>query len=114
MYGFFGGFNPLTYDYESRKLARDERPWGIVSTVSVSDGDHPYETAVSHLEYNRSELVIVEAYDTKEDALAGHTRWLSTMEASVLPDELIDCQNCYMSKDLSPEHVRFPRVPVGS
>ena len=84
--------------YESRKVARSEFDWGYISTVSVTDGDHPYETAVAHKSYNDGELVIVQAYDTKADAEVGHTEWVGRMTADQLPEQLVDCHNAVISQ----------------
>ena len=53
--------------YEDRKVARYDATWGFISTVSVNDGNQPYETAVEHSAYNDGDMVIVQAYDTKEE-----------------------------------------------
>src|SRR5574337_620734 len=107
------GFLSMMGTYEDRKVCRDEFPWGFVSTCSVNDGEHPYETAVKHGEYcDGRGMVIVEAYDTREDAEAGHARWVSTMTAEVLPESLVDCQNSEVSRLLSAYAVTFPRRKV--
>jgi hypothetical protein len=80
-------------NYEERKVGRFEAPWGFVSTVRVSDGAKPYETAVAHKDYMSSGMVIVEAYDTKEEAALGHAKWVTTMTSSPLPSSLKDCAN---------------------
>lgn len=87
------GFLDMTGTYESRKVARYEVGDLIISTCSVTDGAHPYETAVAHPEYNGGEFVIVEAYDNHEDAHTGHKRWVKTMTSDALPDKLVDCNN---------------------
>ena len=81
--------------YEERRVGRydDENVGLMVSTASVNDGAHPFETAVAHPEYNDGAMVIVEAYDTKEDAKVGHERWVTTMIAKELPKQLVDCCN---------------------
>lgn len=87
------------YNYESRKVGRDEFDWGFVSTCSVPDGDHLYETGVSHDKFREDgNLIIVEAYDTKEDAIAGHKKWVKVMTSQELPEELIDCKNAEISQ----------------
>lgn len=80
-------------NYESRKVGRDEFPWGFISTARVSDGERPFETAVCHAEYNDGKHVIVGAYDSMTEAKAGHQKWIDTMSAPDLPSELIDCAN---------------------
>jgi hypothetical protein len=99
-------------NYESRRVGRWDSECGkkMVSTAAVSDGDHPYETAFKHPEYNGGGMVIVEAYDSRSDALAGHERWVKTMTDGPLPDVLVDCCNDGISKLCS--DLRFPRVPT--
>ena len=85
-------------NYDDRKVDRYEQNGLIVDTCSVNDGDHPYETAVSHPKYNSGEWVIVEAYDTKEEAQAGHDKWIETMTAKKLPATLKDCGNALIAQ----------------
>jgi hypothetical protein len=79
--------------YESRKVQRDEFEWGFISTAYVNDGAQPYETAVEHPDYNDGSMVIVEAYDSREAAEAGHLRWVAAMTANTLPETLTDVPN---------------------
>lgn len=69
-----------------------------VSTALVTDGDRPYETAFQHPAYNDGHMVIVESYDTKEDAQEGHNKWLKIMKEGPLPDKLVDCGNSGISQ----------------
>lgn len=119
MFNFF----VMMGNYEDRKVARDEFSWGFISTVSVTDGEKTYETAVKHERYSKGgSMIIVENYDTKSEAEAGHAKWVKTMTAKKLPDKLVDCCNAgiaqlckaFGSKQL--EQKRRParkRVPVG-
>lgn len=86
------------FNYESRVVGRDDFPWGMVSTARVSDGAHPYETAVQHTGYNDGSMVIVEAYDGIEIAREGHRKWVGVMTADVLPQKLIDCSNAHVNQ----------------
>ena len=80
-------------NYESRCVERSEFDWGYISTAKVNDGRKPYETAIKHTRYHDNKITIVEAYDTVEEAKAGHERWVSTMTADQLPESLTDCEN---------------------
>jgi hypothetical protein len=84
-------------NYADRKVGRDSYPHGWISTAAVSDGAKPYETAVNDSRYSRAngekEMVIVDAYDTIEDARAGHAKWLAAMTADAPPLYLDDCFN---------------------
>ena len=83
----FGGmFNFMMMQPEP--IARFELPdvFGrqglIVDTCGgINDSEHEYETAVAHPSYNNGEWIIVEGYDTEEDALNGHNKWVKIMTA---------------------------------
>jgi len=82
-------------NYETRKLARYESGKGenriFVSTVEVTDSTEPFETAVGHPLYNNRKLIIVETYTTREEALTGHDKWVTTMtQEGKLPTYLRD------------------------
>jgi hypothetical protein len=99
-----------TLNYDSRKVGRFDGGNGLfISTARVSDGRQPYETAVRHPDYNEGSLVIVEAYDSMEEAKQGHDRWTDAMTREPLPDVLQDCRNAAISSFLDVEDVRFPR-----
>lgn len=89
MFGFLNDYG----NYEARKVGRDNFDWGFVSSCRVSDGAKPYETAVKHSRYRSDGMVIVEAYETKEEALAGHKKWVKKMTGKKLPAKLVDCNN---------------------
>jgi len=86
-------FLGMTDNYEDRKVDRFEQGDLMVSTVEVNDGQQLFETAVLHPQYRDGEHVIVEAYDTKEEAQEGHNRWVAVMTADELPEQLTDCAN---------------------
>lgn len=89
----FGNILGMMGNYDSRKVGRDDYDWGFISTCRVTDGRKPYETAVEHAEYNGGSMVIVECYDSKEEAEKGHAKWVKTMTAKNLPAALRDCAN---------------------
>lgn len=110
MFDFFG----MIGNYEDRKVAHDEAEGGLViDTAEVNDGNKRYETAVSHPEYNDDKWVIVEAYDTKEEAAAGHERWKKIMTTDPLPEALKDCCNAEIAQFTDAlaggDHFVFPR-----
>lgn len=84
-----------TGNYDDRKVDRSEFDWGFVSTARVSDGSKPYETGIMNLLYHTS-VITVEAYDTKEDAIEGHKKWVKIMNENP-PDTLTDCCNADIS-----------------
>lgn len=80
-------------NYAERCVGRWDDEDKMVSTARVSDGAKPYETAFAHPDYNDGIMVIVEAYNTREEAKAGHEKWLKVMTEGPLPDLLFDCLN---------------------
>jgi hypothetical protein len=91
------GFGMLN-NYEQRKVARDELEDTIIDTVLVTDSLQPYETAISHAKYNNGDWIVVEMYDTKEEANLGHDRWVKIMTNDNLPDELVDVSSCEIAQ----------------
>ena len=89
----FFDFVSMMGNYEERKVALYQDGDFVVDTCAVNDGAYLYETAVKHPAYNGGKWVIVEAYDSQEEALAGHGRWVVTMTGAELPDKLVDCDN---------------------
>ena len=91
-------FLSMLGDYEQRKVACYDEDGVFVSTAAVCDGRKPFETAVEHPRYNDGKLVIVECYDTREDAEKGHKLWVRLMTAKRLPTVLTDCTNAEVSQ----------------
>jgi hypothetical protein len=77
-------------NYEERKVDRCEVDGLIVDTCAVDDGIKTYETGVFDEEYHSS-FVIVEAYETYDQAIAGHRKWVETMKSR--PDQLVVVNN---------------------
>jgi len=77
-------------NYEDRKVDRFEKDDIIVSTAFVTDTGFDYETAVSHPQYNSGKFIIVEQYETEEEAQIGHNKWVNLMTTDNLPEQLID------------------------
>ena len=104
MFGMFG----MIGTYEQRKVARTEIEDGFVSTARMTDTEKPFETGISHELYNEGYIVIVEQYDTKEEALAGHEKWVKVMEGK--PEKLIDRGDCELLRFGSAMGVEVDRV----
>lgn len=68
-------------DFESEPVAETALENGaVISTVWTSDNeDDPYETAISDKHYQEGDWIVVEAYVTKDEAIAGHDKWAKTM-----------------------------------
>lgn len=68
--------------------------WGgnkfILDTCLVTDSIQSYETAISHPFYNNNDWVILESYDTKEEAIQGHNKWFNVFVNKALPETIID------------------------
>ena len=84
------GFLSMMGNYEERKVERFEAEDLIIDTAAVTDSTKPFETAIKSPLYNDNKWVIVELYDTKEEAIAGHKKWVSIMTSNILPKELKD------------------------
>lgn len=82
--------------YEQRLIARfesAEMPGVIIDTCKVYDGEQNYETGICHPEYNDGDWMIVESYDTAEEAEEGHLKWVRKMTGENLPKTIRDCCN---------------------
>ncbi len=102
-------FIDMIGNYESRVVARTDINYGFgISTAEVNDGEKPYETAIAHPEYNSGKLIIVEAYDTRDEAQAGHIKWKNVMTADLLPNELVDCCNSELQRFVGP--AKYQRI----
>lgn len=86
MFNFF----MMAGNYEDRKIDRYEDGELTISTAEVYDSEAPYETAVKYPNYNGGKFVIVANYYSREDAEAGHQKWVEIMTNPVLPESLRD------------------------
>ena len=93
IFGCFDDFN----NRKERKVDNYTDGELIVDTCAVSDSDKPFETGIIHPSYADGKWIIVELYDTKEEALAGHVRWVKTMTAKELPRVLEDVSTCFFA-----------------
>lgn len=93
-------FLSMSDNYEDRKVDRFDGDGFIVDTCSVTDSDEPYETGIQHPKYNDGKWVIVEMYEDMDSAQKGHDKWVKTMTASELPNELMDVSTCTLKKML--------------
>ena len=93
-------FLNMINNYEERKVARFEEGDLIIDTCLVTDSMRPYETAVQHPSYNRGDWIIVEGYESIEEAQTGHDRWVKIMTSQELPKELVDVSTFVMAKML--------------
>jgi len=94
MSGMFGDYTRLERyeEYDDGDLML------VVSTIRAGDTDHEYETAVSGTNISPGRWVIVEEYDTIEQAGAGHLKWIETMTGDNSPKSLDDVSTCWLKK----------------
>lgn len=85
-----GDFMGMAGTYESRKVGRYDKNGVVISTCSVIDSPEPYETAVSHKLFNDGSYIIVQKYDSTEEANKGHEAWIKKMTAKKLPETIKD------------------------
>jgi len=85
-------------NYEERKIDRYEKDEITIDTCAVTDSDEPYETGIKHPKYKDGEWVIVEMYNSKEEAETGHNKWVKIMTSDNLPEELVDVSTCTVVK----------------
>lgn len=83
-------FFDMMGNYELRAVARFEQDGLVIDTCAVTDAAQPYETGICHPSYNDGKWIIVELYDTREEAQIGHDKWVKTMTANELPKWLQD------------------------
>lgn len=110
MFDFFS----MKDNYEQRAVSRYEDSVMVIDTAAVDDGSQPYETGISHPEYNDGLWIIVEAYATYHQAIQGHDRWVAKMTSDELPESLKDCKNADIVRVFSEivgdmEYKRTPR-----
>ena len=84
--------------YKSRAVARygENHDDLVIDTCEVYDGAQPFETGIKTPRYPG--WCIVEAYDTREEAQAGHDRWVATMTGPNAPERLHDCANAKIAQ----------------
>lgn len=119
MFDFFDGQIKMIGNLEERMVDRYETEGLTVSTVLVYDGVKPYETAIKSPMYNNDEWIVVQNYDSKEEAQEGHNQWVSKMTSSNLPDCLEPCTNSFITQmlvdleeSLYGERIVYPRIDI--
>lgn len=91
-------FLEMMDNHKDRTVATFEKDELFVDTCAVTDSDQPYETAIAHPAYNNGKLIIVQMYDTKEEAQKGHDVWVATMTTKKLPRTLRDVSTASIKK----------------
>ena len=91
-------FMNMADNYEERLVENYTKGGLQVDTCAITDSDQPFETGILHPKYNNGNWVIVQMYDTKEEARTGHALWVKLMTAKKLPNKLEDVSTCEIAK----------------
>ena len=86
-------FLSMLGNYEERKVANTKVNGAVIDPCAVNDASQPFETGIEHPGYNNGKWIIVEQYDSKAEALLGHSRWVEVFKSS-LPTKLVDVSDC--------------------
>lgn len=84
---FLSGGVFLKDDYEDRLVDNTMGKFGGVDTAMANDTGF-YETAVQNEKYNAGRMIIVEQYETREEAKKGHKEWVKELKSK--PDAFRD------------------------
>lgn len=85
-------FLEMASNYENRKVDRFEGDNFFISTAWVNDSvNYPYETAISHPDYDNKRVIVIEQYEDIEEAKINHQKWVETFTKKELPEYLIEC-----------------------
>lgn len=92
-------FLDMMENHEERKVGTYNKDGLFVDTCLVTDSSKPYETAVEHPAYNNGDMIIVELYDTVEEAEKGHKKWVDKMLNNP-PQQLVDVSTAWAANAL--------------
>lgn len=93
LYGF-GGMSPLNHQ---ERLVKNDTINGIEFDTCFAYDTGCYETGIVDKRYHDC-WIIVEEYDTKKEALAGHKKWIKKLTIGKPPKELSSVQGDYFNK----------------
>lgn len=86
-------------NHDERKIDTYKKDSLFIDTCRVTDSEKPFETAAAHPDYNDGDMVIVELYDTPEEAQQGHDKWLDKMLNNP-PRQLVDVSSAWATNML--------------
>lgn len=69
----------MLFNIEERRVGFYETENFKISTVRVTDADKNYETGIKHEDFNDNRYIIVEEYDTFDQAQDGHNEWVQKL-----------------------------------
>ena len=78
--GMFLDMFDMIGNYEERLIGNDKVNGFEVDTVRVTDTGYYAETAIRHPELDDGYWIIVQEYETHEQAEKGHERWVDMLE----------------------------------
>ena len=112
MKGLFG-FLDMDNNYEQRKVSNTVINNVEIDTVLVTDSSKDYETGICSSLYNGNKWVIVELYNTKEQAVIGHNNWVKKFSNKKrFPKFLEDvstCSSAIFLRNIAPERRIKPK-----
>lgn len=92
-------FLTMEGNYEERKVENTKINGVEIDTAAVTDSEQPYETGIKSEIYGDGGWVIVELYDSKEEAYVGHGKWVEKFrDKNEFPDQLEDVSSCELAK----------------
>jgi hypothetical protein len=94
--GLFDMFSMMG-NYEERKVENTIVNGATIDTARVTDAEKDFETGIMHPGFNGGKWIIVELYDTKEEAQEGHHKWVALFKKSI-PIELSDVSTSSIAK----------------
>jgi hypothetical protein len=83
--------------HEQRVVGNTKINSAVIDTCASPDSSDPYETGITHPNFNDNNWVIVEQYANKNDAAIGHKKWVDLFTGS-LPDTLKDVSTCTLAE----------------
>ena len=86
-------------EFAKRQVRKNTIVDCIISTVNVTEGKRPFETAISHPNYNGGDWMVIEAYDKRKTALSGHKKWVNLIRKEGLPKSFPHCTNSEFDLD---------------
>lgn len=84
MFNFFD----MMDNYEDRKIDNYQGENFEIDTCRVTDASSPYETAIKHELFNDGKWIVIEEYDTAEEAQQGHDQWVDQLNNTPV-DQLV-------------------------
>ena len=84
MNDLFGWINMINTG-DARRVGQYNKNGVFVDTSKVTDADKPYETGIEHPLFNGGVMIIVEYYDTVEQATEGQEKWVKLLTGVDLP-----------------------------